>query len=199
MTKHFQLLRFTFLIVLTLAFASAPVAQANRKVTVETVQFKSGLVGAILPYSVRVRKAKEKRQGSGNGSAYSKEKRRRLDAQTEFCKWTQEKKATVEPLDPDKQIYPLKPEEIELVARIAEIIEDKLEKSRQRAKQAAKVRKLIPIAAKSLGGRKGSEGKGKNGKGRAGRKEVDSPSPTTLAKRRQREREKLQADESLSN
>ncbi len=52
MTKHFQLLRFTILIVLALAFSFTVTAQGNRKTAVETVQFKSALVGATLPYSV---------------------------------------------------------------------------------------------------------------------------------------------------
>lgn len=147
---------------------------------------------------VRVQAAKEKRQGSGSGAAYSKEKRMRLDAQTEFCRWTQEKKQTDDTLNPNKQVYLLKPKEAELVASITEIIEDKLEKSRRRAAHAERVRKPIPIAAKARGGRRGSEGKGKNGKGKAGRKQVDNPSPTTLAKRRQRERDKSLTSESLS-
>lgn len=122
----------------------------------------------------------------------------RLDAQTEFCQWTQEKNPTDDTLNPNKQVYSLKPHEAELVAGITEIIEDKLEKSRRRVAHAERVRKPIPIAAKARGGRRGSEGKGKNGKGRAGRKQVDNPSPTTLAKRRQRERDKSLTGESLS-
>lgn len=52
MTKHFQLLRFTILTVLAFAFLSDATAQANRKTVVETVQFKSALVGATLPYTI---------------------------------------------------------------------------------------------------------------------------------------------------
>lgn len=148
---------------------------------------------------VRVQAAKEKRQGSGNGSAYSKEKRMRLDAQTKFCQWTQEKISIADPLDTNKQVYLLKAKEVELVDYIVEIIEDKLEKSRQRAAHAERVRKPIPIAAKALGGRKGSDGKGTNGKGKAGRKPVDNPSPATLAKRRQRRRDKLVANNSSNS
>lgn len=147
---------------------------------------------------VRVQAAKEKRQGTGSGAAYSKEKRMRLDAQTKFCRWTEEKKPTDVTLNPTKQVYLLNSREAELVAGIVEIIEDKLEESRRRAAQAAKVRKPIPLAAKARGGRKGSEGKGANGKGRAGRKQVDNPSPATLAKRRQRERDKSLTSESLN-
>ncbi len=52
MTKPFQLLRFVTLTVLALAFAAGAAAQVNRKPVLETVQFKSALVGATLPYSV---------------------------------------------------------------------------------------------------------------------------------------------------
>lgn len=142
---------------------------------------------------VRGRAAREKRQGSGSGAAYSKERRTRLDAQKEFCKWTQEKKPAAALSDSDEKVYLLKFEETELLDRISEIIELKLEASRRRAAAAALVRKPIPIAAQSLGGQRGSAGKGKNGKGRAGRRKVYNPSPATLAKRRQREREKQTA------